>query len=84
MSTTNLIEISSSDSDFSLEYISDGEDVTPSIGESSHSRKLPHWASTDSSSQGQTEFCARKHFFFIYFLRRTLIKKKKTDYHISR
>ncbi|XP_022141407.1 helicase-like transcription factor CHR28 [Momordica charantia] len=54
MSTTNLIEISSSDSDFSLEYISDGEDVTPSIGESSHSRKLPHWASTDSSSQGNS------------------------------
>ncbi|CAK9311503.1 unnamed protein product [Citrullus colocynthis] len=50
MSVTNLIEISSSDSDIELEYISDSDDdVAPSIGESSGSRKLPHWASTDYS-----------------------------------
>lgn len=47
MSVTNLIEISSSDSEIELEYISDSDDAAPSIGEPSHSRKLPHWASTD-------------------------------------
>lgn len=59
MSVTNFIDISSSDSDVELEYISDSDDAAPSIGESSHSRKLPHWASTDFSP-GQSEFCARK------------------------
>lgn len=47
MSVTNLIEISSSDSEIELEYISDSDDAAPSIGEPSRSRKLPHWASTD-------------------------------------
>lgn len=68
MSVTNLIEISSSDSDVDLEYISDSDDdVALNIGESSGSRKLPHWASTDYSP-GQSEFCTKLLNYFLCFL----------------